>query len=1342
MAPLISLCMIVKDEEDEIALALDSARPLADEMIVYDTGSTDDTVAIARSHGARVVEGYWDDDFGRARNAALELCTGTWVLWLDADESAHAEPAALHRALAATPEEADGFTVPIEILEGNGLVGHGAFLALRLFRRAACRFDGRLHEQVFRREGPIEPRCLPLPELRILHRGYVATSFADGSKYERNLRIARLALEDPQGDRPTALYNLGRSLLLGPDPIEGLEPLEEAARTSNRPTVRRYALQTLANLLMGLQRFDEALATIDRLRANSTRPVTADVFEARVHLARGDWQRALEVSERVPFVDNDDDGIEAGRHQVAGLRARALSELGRPGEAADEMLDAIRSQGVLDEPLPVLVAYLLAAERPLSELAAAVRPEIVPVFAGTAASLPAAQADVVLTALHERFPERLEPVALGATLAGRLPVARALWWSAVLRRCGFPERCPLVAITANTELEAVVRLRAAAAAFSAFGEQRVVEPARLIVHALADDERSAALSDTRALSPALAALIEPTISTVAILLSLDGETREGFVACTPRRDAAPATPAPPDRLPFPAAAAHLLVVRNVLAALRDEEIGFALDEWLRVLAPGGELVVEVPDAAVTARRLLQLSEAGPGSGSDEHEHELMRTIFGPRRYGEHGDDEAFRTAFTRRRLERTLSGHGFVVASVDEVSGTLTARARAMTLATRLATGPRPEVSAVVVSEHGAPFLRRCLSAIAASDAATSYEVVCLDNAADSATSAFVDSLAGAATVLRSTVRLDTNAAFNLAARFATGRIVALVRDDVALPDGWAGQLLAALDDPAVAAVSAVVVDEGGAVSGGPLQLFGAAVTPRLEHRPLAEAHAEAEALGAGCVGLRMETWRAVQGLSGGLSLDDAVIDLSLRARRLGELRPLRSLQALVHPSDEGAGDAKAAGEHDRRVVEGASELAHRWAGQLQLCPPAARRVTASSLLPSTTLLERINTASDVVVPAPRTGGCNLVGDFSGAGPESGRVLSWAAAQRTAAMPCSRLGFSSGRLDTGLGEGETLPYDTTLLCLAGEDLVEYVTRAGLDSLRGRYTVLDWHWPFSEPAPANVGEASMVSEIWVPSRFTQRALREVTTRPLRLQPLPVLPAQATLSRHDLGIPDGFVVASLAEVGRGRSGEVALANPIGVVQAFCEAFGESSGPSLFVALCGTRTEATAEECRQAARGRGDVIVAERLPEGGAESVLALADCYVSLHRSSAFSLALARAMASGVPVVATRVGGPLEYLDESVAELVDVTPSTTTVAHQPFPTGLEWGEPDLDDAAAALWNVHDEPHAARARSQLGALRLGRSHGAELAGRMLRSRVEAVAPLRPQWPQAHRGRRRARR
>lgn len=85
--PLISLCMIVGNERSHLARCLASAKPVVDEIVVVDTGSTDRTADVARAFGARVVETQWDRDFARARNLSLEAATGAWILVLDADEA-------------------------------------------------------------------------------------------------------------------------------------------------------------------------------------------------------------------------------------------------------------------------------------------------------------------------------------------------------------------------------------------------------------------------------------------------------------------------------------------------------------------------------------------------------------------------------------------------------------------------------------------------------------------------------------------------------------------------------------------------------------------------------------------------------------------------------------------------------------------------------------------------------------------------------------------------------------------------------------------------------------------------------------------------------------------------------------------------------------------------------------------------------------------------------------------------------------------------------------------------------------------------------------------------------
>ena len=82
----LSLCMIVRDEEEMLPRTLEAIEPAVDEIIIVDTGSTGRDDRIAESFGATVIEREWTGSFSDARNASLEAATGDWFLYLDADE--------------------------------------------------------------------------------------------------------------------------------------------------------------------------------------------------------------------------------------------------------------------------------------------------------------------------------------------------------------------------------------------------------------------------------------------------------------------------------------------------------------------------------------------------------------------------------------------------------------------------------------------------------------------------------------------------------------------------------------------------------------------------------------------------------------------------------------------------------------------------------------------------------------------------------------------------------------------------------------------------------------------------------------------------------------------------------------------------------------------------------------------------------------------------------------------------------------------------------------------------------------------------------------------------------
>ena len=170
----------------------------------------------------------------------------------------------------------------------------------------------------------------------------------------------------------------------------------------------------------------------------------------------GETEEGLAILARIPSRGRDDDGMEYGPHVVAAIRGEALASLGRFGEAADVVLDAVRSDGVLEADVGELVHWLLQADRSPAEITAALCAEDLVPMLGRVLRQPPPLADVLLDGAWARFPDRLEPLAAAASVAPRLPLARALVWSARLRQRGLAASCPLLAIGRDAGIDPVV----------------------------------------------------------------------------------------------------------------------------------------------------------------------------------------------------------------------------------------------------------------------------------------------------------------------------------------------------------------------------------------------------------------------------------------------------------------------------------------------------------------------------------------------------------------------------------------------------------------------------------------------------------------------------------------------------------------------------------------------------------------------------------------------------------------------------------------------------------------------------------------------------------------------
>jgi GT2 family glycosyltransferase/tetratricopeptide (TPR) repeat protein/SAM-dependent methyltransferase len=210
--PVLSLCMIVRNSARTLAACLESIRPWVDEMVVVDTGSQDETAAIAAELGARVFHFPWCDSFARARNESLRHAHGRWVFWMDADDVIdEANGRKLRELLGREHEPATlGYVMQVHC-PGPGEEGQADVTVVdhvKLFRNdEALRFEGRIHEQILpaiRRAGGE----VAWTDIHVVHAGYDHSPEGQEKKLKRDLHLLNLELAE-QPNHPFTLFNLG-----------------------------------------------------------------------------------------------------------------------------------------------------------------------------------------------------------------------------------------------------------------------------------------------------------------------------------------------------------------------------------------------------------------------------------------------------------------------------------------------------------------------------------------------------------------------------------------------------------------------------------------------------------------------------------------------------------------------------------------------------------------------------------------------------------------------------------------------------------------------------------------------------------------------------------------------------------------------------------------------------------------------------------------------------------------------------------------------------------------------------------------------------------------------------
>lgn len=207
---MISLCIIVKNEEENLKNCLRSIIPFLNEIIVVDTGSLDNTKDIALKFTEKVYDFEWSNDFSVARNFSISMATNDWVLVLDADEyvSEFPQEKVYNFINNKNNEKVVGRIERINILEDSGANKRCRERISRLFNRKYFQYEGTIHEQIVSKDGT-EYNTMPV-DITVYHTGYTKEVLSRTNKLKRNKDMLTKAIENDPND-PYLYFQLGKT---------------------------------------------------------------------------------------------------------------------------------------------------------------------------------------------------------------------------------------------------------------------------------------------------------------------------------------------------------------------------------------------------------------------------------------------------------------------------------------------------------------------------------------------------------------------------------------------------------------------------------------------------------------------------------------------------------------------------------------------------------------------------------------------------------------------------------------------------------------------------------------------------------------------------------------------------------------------------------------------------------------------------------------------------------------------------------------------------------------------------------------------------------------------------
>ena len=317
MAQKISACYIVKNGAADLEHSLKSLKSFVDEIIVVDTGSTDNTVEVAKKFGAKIFFEQWQNDFSTPRNVALKNATGDWIVFLDADEYFSSETAQNIRFAVETAQKFNQqgmliFLVNIDVDDGNKILGTS--YVMRIFKNLRdLKYIGKIHEELRIDKKPLSPITFAPPNvLTLYHTGY--SKSVNKNKAERNLKMLLAELEET--DEPQRIYGYIAECYNGLDDFTTAEKfarLDIENKGNNSSRSYRIILKILASTQERLnERMNFAKLAVEKFP--NLPEFTAELAEC--YAAQKNFSKAVEMMQLAITQFQNYKGIEGSTFNI------------------------------------------------------------------------------------------------------------------------------------------------------------------------------------------------------------------------------------------------------------------------------------------------------------------------------------------------------------------------------------------------------------------------------------------------------------------------------------------------------------------------------------------------------------------------------------------------------------------------------------------------------------------------------------------------------------------------------------------------------------------------------------------------------------------------------------------------------------------------------------------------------------------------------------------------------------------------------------------------------------------------------------------------------------------